>query len=86
MYVIMVYDVNKKRVQKVLKTARKYLKWVQKSVFEGKITEKNLKKLRDQLLELINQEEDSIYWYIMEPEFKPYRKILGKSENISNLI
>ncbi|MDK2945829.1 MAG: CRISPR-associated protein Cas2 [Geotoga sp.] len=87
MYVIMVYDVNKKRVQKVLKTARKYLRWVQRSVFEGKITEKNFKILRRKLLNLIDEEEDSIYWYILNPEFVPYRKILGNSEvNISKLV
>ena len=36
MFVIMVYDVNQKRVAKVLKIARKYLNWVQNSVFGGR--------------------------------------------------
>ncbi|HEX3036517.1 MAG TPA: CRISPR-associated endonuclease Cas2, partial [Thermodesulfobacteriota bacterium] len=31
MFVILVYDVGEKRVTKVLKTARKYLYWVQNS-------------------------------------------------------
>lgn len=34
----MVYDVNEKRVNKVLKIGRKYLNWVQNSVLEGEIT------------------------------------------------
>ncbi|MBC7195172.1 MAG: CRISPR-associated endonuclease Cas2, partial [Caldisericia bacterium] len=38
MYVIMVYDVNEKRVNKVLKIGRKYLNWIQKSVLEGEFT------------------------------------------------
>ena len=38
MFVIMVYDINVKRVAKVLKTSRRYLSWVQNSVFEGEIT------------------------------------------------
>jgi CRISPR-associated endonuclease Cas2 len=39
MFLILVYDVNEKRVNKVLKTCRKYLHWVQNSVLEGEISE-----------------------------------------------
>ncbi|MBO5354080.1 MAG: CRISPR-associated endonuclease Cas2 [Lachnospiraceae bacterium] len=39
MFVIMSYDINKKRVSKVMKVCRKYLIHVQKSVFEGNLTE-----------------------------------------------
>ena len=35
MYVIVVYDVEEKRVAKVLKYLRSYLNCVQNSVFEG---------------------------------------------------
>ncbi len=38
MFVILVYDFEQKRVAKALKIARKYLYWVQNSVFEGEIT------------------------------------------------
>ena len=41
MFVIMVYDVGKKRVAKVLKKSRKYLHWVQNSVFEGEISQQS---------------------------------------------
>jgi len=63
MFVILVYDVNTKRVAKVLKTARKYLYWVQNSVLEGEITEANFVKLKTELLKKINKEEDSIIFY-----------------------
>ncbi|WP_126994100.1 CRISPR-associated endonuclease Cas2 [Thermosipho globiformans] len=87
MYLIMIYDVNKKRVGKVLKVARKYLKWVQNSVLEGKITESNFETLRNQILSIIDEDEDTIYWYILEPEFVPYRKIYGnKKINVTNII
>lgn len=46
MYVIMVYDVAEERVYKVLKTARKYLNWIQNSVLEGEITQGTLLKLK----------------------------------------
>jgi CRISPR-associated protein Cas2 len=45
MFVILVYDFDKKRVAKALKIARKYLYWVQNSVLEGEISEANYIKL-----------------------------------------
>ncbi|QTA38800.1 CRISPR-associated endonuclease Cas2 [Thermosipho ferrireducens] len=86
MYVIMIYDVNTKRVAKVLRIARKYLRWVQKSVLEGMITEKNYKELREKIRKIIS-EEDSVYWYILNPEFVPYRKVIGDFKpNVSNFV
>ena len=46
MFVIVVYDVGSKRVSRIMKTCRKYLSHKQKSVFEGMITEAQLKKLK----------------------------------------
>lgn len=45
-FVILTYDVNQKRVGKVCKVCKKYLHHVQKSVFEGEITEARLKQLK----------------------------------------
>lgn len=63
MFVILVYDINKKRVGKILKISRKYLYWVQNSVLEGDISEANFVKLKTELLKKINEEEDSIIFY-----------------------
>ncbi|WP_079933684.1 CRISPR-associated endonuclease Cas2 [Carboxydocella sp. ULO1] len=63
MFIIMVYDVNQKRVNKVLKKARQYLHWVQNSVLEGEITEANFLKLKMELAKIINEKEDSIIFY-----------------------
>ncbi|WP_416197167.1 MAG: CRISPR-associated endonuclease Cas2 [Sporanaerobacter sp.] len=60
---ILVYDIGEKRVAKVLKTCRKYLYWVQNSVFEGQISEANLTKLKVELGRIINYEQDSIIIY-----------------------
>ena len=54
MYVILVYDFGEKRVAKMLKLCRKYLCWVQNSVFEGEISAVRLKEL---LLSLIHISE-----------------------------
>ena len=45
MYVILVYDFGEKRVAKMLKLCRRYLNWVQNSVFEGEISDVRLKEL-----------------------------------------
>ncbi|MGG3739061.1 CRISPR-associated endonuclease Cas2 [Aeribacillus pallidus] len=63
MFVILVYDFNEKRVAKALKIARKYLHWVQNSVFEGEISQANYKKLKIELQNIMNPDEDSVIFY-----------------------
>ncbi|GAB6072085.1 CRISPR-associated endonuclease Cas2 [Venenivibrio stagnispumantis] len=63
MFVILVYDANEKRVQKFHKICKKYLTWVQNSVFEGEISEANLRILIDELEEIMDIKEDSILIY-----------------------
>lgn len=63
MFVILVYDVNVKRVAKILKICRQYLTWVQNSVFEGELSEAKFKILWNRLAEAIDKEEDSILAY-----------------------
>ncbi|GLI53649.1 CRISPR-associated endonuclease Cas2 [Thermodesulfovibrio yellowstonii] len=77
MRVILVYDINEKRVAKVLKTCRKYLHWVQNSVFEGEISEAKLEKLKIELKKIINPEEDSIIIYTFRSEWYTRREIIG---------
>ena len=47
MYIILVYDVNKRRVSKVRKVCAKYLHHVQNSVFEGNITLNSRRKIKE---------------------------------------
>lgn len=63
MYVILCYDVGSKRIQRVRKTTKKYLHAVQKSVFEGNITEGTLRKLKTELERLIEPEHDAVTIY-----------------------
>ena len=65
MFIILVYDVDQKRGNKVLKTWRKDLNWVQNSVLEGEITKANFEKLKLELKRIINEDEDSIIFYIL---------------------
>lgn len=74
---MLVYDFGEKRVAKALKTCRKYLNWVQNSVFEGEISEVNLKKLKAEMKKIMNEEEDSIILYTWRSERYSKREIIG---------
>lgn len=86
MYLIMVYDVNEKRVNKVLKTARKYLHWVQNSVLEGEITKAKFEKLKVEVKRIIEDKEDSIIFYIMRTTSYSAREIMGLEKGGEELI
>lgn len=60
MYIILVYDMGQKRVGKMLKLCRRYLNWIQNSVFEGEMTEVQLKELLHEAKQIINEDEDSL--------------------------
>lgn len=73
----MVYDIGEERVTRVLKTGRKYLTWVQNSVFEGELTEADLMRLKDELMEIIEQENDSVTFYILRTTTYLKKETLG---------
>jgi CRISPR-associated protein Cas2 len=60
MYVIAVYDVNEKRVGKMLKLCRRYLNWIQNSVFEGEISEVKLKEMIIEAEDIMDTATDSL--------------------------
>ena len=83
---IMVYDIRENRVNKVLKTARKYLNWVQNSVLEGEISDAGLEKLKIELKEVINPEEDSVVLYLMRTMRYTSREVMGIEKGVSDMI
>ena len=86
MFVIMVYDISEKRVQKVLKTSRQYLYWVQNSVFEGEITNASFAKLKMELRKIIDEEYDSILFYTFRTTKYSERENIGIIKGGQNLI
>ena len=81
MYLILVYDINQKRVGKMLKLCRKYLNWIQNSVFEGEITEVKLKELLYLAEELMEKEEDSIIIFKTRQEKWLEKQIIGNEKS-----
>lgn len=86
MYIILTYDIGKKRVGKVLKICRKYLVHVQKSVFEGQITPKKMRMLCDELGKIIQTQDDSIAIYQLETHKYVYKLQIGKAESNPKII
>ncbi len=87
MYVIAVYDINEKRVNKVLKICRKYLIWIQNSVLEGEITKAKYEKLKMEISDVIHEDEDSVVFYILRDTKYSSREILGQEKGErSNII
>ena len=86
MYIVLSYDINQKRVAKVMKICRKYLIHVQKSVFEGSITEAKLEKLKNELVKIIDTEVDSICIYEMDSLKYIQKEQIGIVQTFSNII
>jgi CRISPR-associated protein Cas2 len=81
MYIILVYDVNEKRVAKMLKLCRQYLTWIQNSVFEGEITEVKLKELKHKATEIMDIKTDSIIVFKSRDEKWLDKEIVGIEKN-----
>ena len=63
MFVILSYDVQEARCAKIAKMVKKYLSCMQRSLYQGYLTEKQLKRLQEELLSQIDPEYDSIVVY-----------------------
>jgi len=82
----MAYDVNVGRVGKVLKVGRKYLHWVQNSLFEGELTAAQLARLKAELKEIIDEDEDSVVFYLLRRRQYMERQILGQDRGGISLV
>lgn len=78
MYVILVYDCGDKRVGKMLKLCRRYLNWIQNSVFEGEITEVKLTELKSLAKKIMDEETDSLIIFRNETVKWMQKEIIGK--------
>ncbi len=81
MYVVLVYDIGEKRVGKMLKLCRRYLHWIQNSVFEGEITEVKLRELEYLAREMMHLKEDSLIIFKSREERWLEKQIIGREKN-----
>lgn len=87
MYIILVYDIEEKRVAKMLKLCRRYLNWIQNSVFEGELSDVKLKELLHEAGKIMNKEKDSIILFKSRQEKWIEKMVMGKEKNeLDNMI
>lgn len=81
MYVILVYDFGERRVNKMLRLCRRYLNWIQNSVFEGEISEARLKELMMHCDKFMDKNEDSMIIFSGPSQVSLDKRIIGKEHS-----
>lgn len=81
MYVILVYDIEEKRVVKMLKLCRQYLNWIQNSVFEGELSQVKLDELLFKAKGIMKEERDSIIIFKSRQEKWLEKMVVGQEKN-----
>lgn len=81
MYVILVYDIGEKRVARMLKLCRRYLHWIQNSVFEGEVTEVQLRELLHEARKMMKMQEDSLIVFSSRDARWLEKEIIGLEKN-----
>lgn len=85
MFVIITYDAEVTRINKIRKLLKKYLTWTQNSVFEGEISEGNFNKCISELGKIIIKREDSIYVYVVKNPQNIKKKICGVQKSFDDM-
>ncbi|MEE1783263.1 CRISPR-associated endonuclease Cas2 [Streptomyces sp. SP17BM10] len=80
MHVIVVYDTAAERNPKILRTCRKYLHHVQRSVFEGQLSEAQLRRFQAAVQDVLDLDYDGVLIYTLPYGTKPQRIELGATE------
>lgn len=81
MYIILVYDIEEVRVTKMLKLCRRYLNWIQNSVFEGELSATQLRELIFAIEQLIEKQRDSVIIFKSRQEKWLDKQVIGKEKN-----
>ncbi len=81
MYVILVYDMKQQRVGRMLKLCRRYLHWIQNSVFEGEISEVKLAELLVKVRGVMDEEEDSLILFKSRTQQWLEKQVVGRERS-----
>jgi len=84
-FLVAVYDVAQEKNRKVLKFLRARMHWVQNSVFEGDLTEGELREIKDHLEE-VTDIGDSVIIYQMGNEKYIDREVIGEEKGSSSQV
>jgi CRISPR-associated protein Cas2 len=86
MYIILVYDVDQSRTNKMLKLCRKYLHWIQNSVFEGELSEVQLNELKYEATKIMEVDYDSLIIFKNRDARWLSKEIIGVEKNATDTL
>ncbi|MET9535316.1 CRISPR-associated endonuclease Cas2 [Streptomyces sp. NPDC006649] len=80
MYVVVVYDTLAERNSRILRTCRQYLHHVQRSVFEGQLSDAQLRRFQAAVESVLDLTYDNVLVYTFPPGAIPQRLEWGAVE------
>jgi len=87
MYAVLVYDVaDQDRMNRLRTLLRVHMNWIQNSVFEGELSEGELRSIVMGIDGIIDHKADSVIIYIMRSKDAVERKILGMTKGNMDFI
>lgn len=90
MYLILVYDIvmdeeGAKASRNIFKICKKYLTHIQKSVFEGELSELQYMKLQQELKKFIRKDRDSVIVFKSRNERWMKKEFLGLEDDKTSI-
>lgn len=85
MYIILVYDIGEKKGGKMLRLCRRYLNWIQNSVFEGEISKVRLEELKSKASSIMDKENDSLIIFSSKNSKWLDKDIIGKERGKTDI-
>lgn len=80
MYVVVVYDTLAERNPRILRTCRQYLHHVQRSVFEGELSDAQMRRFQAAVHGVLDLTYDSVIVYTFPRGNQPHRIEWGATE------
>jgi CRISPR-associated protein Cas2 len=77
-FVIVVYDTLAERNPKVLKTCRRYLHWVQRSVFQGELSAAQHRSFTQAIRKVIDTSYDSVLIFRIQTPLMVETETIGQ--------
>lgn len=87
MNVIISYDVDKQKCNKVMKILRRYMFHIQNSLFQGELTIHQIQKIKQELNKILNEDDNVIMYFTYNHKHLNKEVIFGKDKySSSNII
>lgn len=86
MYYLIVYDAGVERVNRIHRFLKKYLNWIQNSVFEGELGDADYLIVKKKIKELIDSETDSVLIFSFKDKKYLDKEVIGRERNSTETI